>query len=172
MKKFFFMSVLVLMAALTMTSCGNDDGKDEPGSSKGTTYKAGVTFAGDILDICDVTMTYKDAEGKSVSEKVTTTGWNLAVDVKKLPATVGVRCDFKLKEGVQLNKDKYDLIASMAHVVVVNGKENKDVARDFIKSSGVTKDKLASIITRYSGTCYGFNIESNGAVKTTQNISF
>ncbi len=172
MKKFFFMSVLVLMAALTMTSCGNDDGKDEPGSSKSTTYKAGVTFAGDILDICDVTMTYKDAEGKSVSEKVTTTGWNLAVDVKKLPATVGVKCDFKLKDGVQLNKDKYELIATLAQSVTVNGKENPDTERIFIKSSGVTKDKLASIVSRYSGTCFGFNIESNGAVKTTQNISF
>ena len=152
MKKFFFMSVLVLMAALTMTSCGNDDSKDEPGSSKGTTYK--------------------DAEGKSVTEKVTTTGWNLAVDVKKLPATVGVKCDFKLKDGVQLNKDKYELIATLAQSVTVNGKENPDTERIFIKSSGVTKDKLAGIVTRYSGTCFGFNIEANGAVKSTQNISF
>lgn len=172
MKKFFFMSVLVLMAALTMTSCGNDDGKDEPGSSKSTFYKAGVTFAGDILDICDVTMSYKDAEGKTVTEKVTSAGWSLGVDVKKLPATVGVKCDFKLKDGVQLNKDKYELIATLAQSVTVNGKENLDTERIFIKSSGVTKDKLAGIVTRYSGTCFGFNIEANGAVKSTQNISF
>ena len=50
MKKFFFMSIMVLMAVLTLTSCGSDDDKkDEPQQPKDKTIKYVVTVQFELL---------------------------------------------------------------------------------------------------------------------------
>ena len=77
MKKFFYMSVLVLMAALTLASCGGDEpsgpsGPSEP-TSKSVLYEATAYFSQDVLDLCDLTMSYKDSDGKTITETVTST---------------------------------------------------------------------------------------------------
>ena len=172
MKKFFYMSVLVLMAALTLTSCG-DDKKDEPSVSKKVSYEASVTIAQDMLDICDVTMTYKDSDGKAVTEAVTSTTWNKKVDVKKLPAVVGMMCNFKMKNGVQLTKEKYDLVASINHTVIIDGaKKGYDQPFFFVGSYGVKVDKVAEMVSKRTGKIYGYTISANGAVNETENIEF
>ena len=176
MKKFFYMSVLVLMAALTLTSCGSDDDKkDEPKpTSKSVSYEATVTFAQDMIDICDVTMVYKDGDGKTVTEAVKSTTWSKKVSVNKLPAVVGVQCNYKLKDGVQLTKDKYDIIAELHHDVIVDG-TSKGFSKTpfyFIQSAGVRADKLAEMLPRRSGVIYGYTITADAKVNETQNITF
>lgn len=105
MKRFFYMSVLVLMAALAMASCGSDDDKqkDEPyepggggGSSSGSktaVYDFTTNFSQDLLDICDVTIVYKDGDGKTVREAAKSTPFKKTVNVKKFPAVVGAKCE-------------------------------------------------------------------------------
>ena len=174
MKKFFYMSVLVLMAALTLTSCGSDDDKkDEPSMSKKVSYEATVTIAQDMLDICDVTITYKDSDAKTVTEAVTSTTWNKKVDVKKLPAVVGMMCNFKMKNGVQLTKEKYDLVASINHTVIIDGaKKGYDQPFFFTGSYGVQAEKVAEMVSKRTGKIYGYTISANGAVNETENIEF
>lgn len=174
MKKFFYMSVLVLMAALTMTSCGSDDDKkgDEP-TSKSISYEASVTFSQDMIDICDVTMTYKDSDGKAVTETVTSTTWNKKVKVNKLPAIVGAKCDFKLKSGVQLTKENYDLVAELKHNVMINGaKKGYDQPYFFVGGKGIKADKVAEYVPRKTGGVYGYTISADGAVNATEEITF
>ena len=80
MKKFFFMSIMVLMAALAFSSCGSDDNKkDEPEQPKDKTVKYEITAQFDqvLLDICDITANYKDASGKNAQEKVKSTLENM-----------------------------------------------------------------------------------------------
>ena len=125
MKKFFYMSVLVLMAALTLASCGSDnDKKDEPTpSSKSAAYNFTVNISQDLLDISEVTVVYKDGDGKTVREAAKSTKFTKTVNINKFPAVVGTKCEFKLKDGVQLTKEKYDLIATYDHQISINGKD-------------------------------------------------
>lgn len=175
MKKFFYMSVLVLMAALTLTSCGSDDdGKDEPKpSTKTVNYEASVTLSQDLIDLCNVTLTYKDGDGKTVTENVTSTTWSKKFAVKTLPAVVGVKCDYKMKEGVQLTKEKYDIIATLNHYLTIDGaKKGFDQPFIYTQSQGLRADKVAEILGKTSGRMYGYNISANGEVTTTENITF
>jgi hypothetical protein len=179
MKKFFYLSVMVLMATLTLTSCGDDDKKDEPQpqpqNPKSVVYNVSVKFEGDLLDICDVTMVYKDGDGKTVTETVTSQNWSKKVTVNKLPAVVGAKCNFKLKEGIQLTKDKYDVVANLYQYLTIDGKDlaGADQPLTIVGGYGVKTDKLADYISRKSGSMiYGYEIAANGANVTTNNITF
>ena len=181
MKKFFHMSVLVLIAALTLASCGSGDDdkqKDEPTptptpTSKTVTYEANATFSQDVLDICDVTMSYKDGDGKTVSEAVTSTTWTKKVSVKKLPTTVGVRFGIKMKSDVQLTKEKYDLIMTVVHDVIVDGKSKGNTTpKVVIQGYGARPANVANILSSKDGTIFGYDIASSGAAVETKNVSF
>ena len=163
------------MAALTLTSCGSDDDKkDEPKpSSKTIVYDASVTFPQDMLDICDITLTYKDGNGKSVTETVSSTKWSKNVTVNKLPAVVGVKCDYKLKDGVQLTKEKYDFIVELRHNVTVDGvKKGFSDPNYFIQSQGVRSDNVANVVSHRSGEVFGYTISADAKVNATQDITF
>lgn len=183
MKKFFYMSVMVLMTALTLASCGGGDDdrqKDEPSptptptpTSKTVTYEANATFSQDVIDICDITMSYKDGDGKTVSEAVTSTTWTKKVSVKNLPATVGVRFGVKMKNGVQLTKEKYDLIMTVVHDVIVDGKSKGNTTpKVVIQGYGARPSNVADILTKKDGTMFGYDISSNGAATATTSINF
>ncbi|MBR3100885.1 MAG: hypothetical protein IKH19_03925 [Muribaculaceae bacterium] len=176
MKKFFYLSVMVLMATLTLTSCGDDDKKDEPKpqTPKSVVYNVSVEFSQELLDICNVTMTYKDGDGKTITETVTSKTWSKKVTVNKLPAVVGAKCDFNLKDGIQLTKDKYDLVANLYHYVNIDdNKIGSDQPNTIVGGHGVKTDKVADYISRWSGRLiYGYNIAANGAAVSTESITF
>lgn len=177
MKKFFYMSVLVLMAALTLASCGSDDEKkkDEPSeptpTSKSVSYEATASFSQDVLDICDLTMTYKDSDGKTVTETVTSTTWTKKVTVKNLPATVGVKFGIKMKSGVELTKDKYDAIITLVNDVIVDGKSKGNTSPKVVsQSQGVRAANVADILSKKDGMMFGYEISASGAAVATTNV--
>ena len=180
MKRFFHMSVLVLMTALTLASCGGGDDKqkDEPTptptpTSKTVTYEATANFSQDVIDICDVTMSYKDADGKTVTEAVKSTTWSKTVSVKNLPTTVGVKFGVKMKSGVNLTKEKYDLIMTVVHDVIVDGKSKGNTSpKVVIQGYGARPANVASILSSKDGTIFGYDISSSGAAVETKNVSF
>ena len=161
MKKFFHMSVLVLMTALSLASCGGGDDKqkDEPTptptpTSKTVTYEATANFSQDVIDICDVTMSYKDGDGKT-------------------PTTVGVKFGIKMKSGVNLTKEKYDLIMTVVHDVIVDGKSKGNTSpKVVIQGYGARPANVASILSSKDGTIFGYDISSSGAAVETKNVSF
>ena len=175
MKKFFYMSVLVLMAALTLASCGSDDKKDEPSeptpTSKSVSYEATANFSQDVLDICDLTMSYKDSDGKTVTETVTSTTWTKKVTVKNLPSTVGVKFGIKMKSGVELTKDKYDAIITLVNDVIVDGKSKGNTSpKVVIQSQGVRAANVTDILSKKDGMMFGYNISASGAAVETTNV--
>lgn len=180
MKRFFHMSVLVLMTALTLASCGGGDDKqkDEPTptptpTSKTVTYEATANFSQDVIDICDVTMSYKDSDGKTVTEAVKSTTWSKTVSVKNLPTTVGVKFGVKMKSGVNLTKEKYDLIMTVVHDVIVDGKSKGNTSpKVVIQGYGARPANVASILSSKDGTIFGYDISSSGAAVETKNVSF
>jgi predicted small secreted protein len=176
MKKFFYMGVLVLMAALTLTSCGSDDNKkDEPSeptpTSKSVSYEATASFSQDVLDICDLTMSYKDSDGKTVTETVTSTTWTKKVTVKNLPSTVGVKFGIKMKSGVELTKDKYDAIITLVNDVIVDGKSKGNTSPKVVsQSQGVRAANVADILSKKDGMMFGYDISASGAAVATTNV--
>ena len=175
MKKFFYMSVLVLMAALTLASCGSDDKKDEPSeptpTSKSVSYEATASFSQDVLDICDLTMTYKDSDGNTVTETVTSTTWTKKVTVKNLPSTVGVKFGIKMKSGVELTKDKYDAIITLVNDVIVDGKSKGNTSPKVVsQSQGVRAANVADILSKKDGMMFGYEISASGAAVATTNV--
>ena len=176
MKKFFYMSVLVLMAALTLTSCGSDDNKkDEPSeptpTSKNVSYEATANFSQDVLDICDLTMSYKDSDGKTVTETVTSTTWTKKVTVKNLPSTVGVKFGIKMKSGVELTKDKYDATITLVNDVIVDGKSKGNTSpKVVIQSQGIRVADVANILSKKDGMMFGYDISASGAAVATTEV--
>ena len=177
MKKFFYMSVLVLMAALTLASCGSDDEKkkDEPSeptpTSKSVSYEATANFSQDVLDICDLTMSYKDSDGKTVTETVTSTTWTKKVTVKNLPSTVGVKFGIKMKSGVELTKDKYDATITLVNDVIVDGKSKGNTHPNVvIQSQGIRVADVANILSKKDGMMFGYNISASGAAVATTEV--
>ncbi len=175
MKKFFYMSVLVLMAALTLTSCGSDDKKDEPSeptpTSKSVSYEATASFSQDVLDICDLTMSYKDSDGKTVTETVTSATWTKKVTVKNLPSTVGVKFGIKMKSGVELTKDKYDATITLVNDVIVDGKSKGNTSpKVVIQSQGIRVADVANILSKKDGMMFGYDISASGAAVATTEV--
>ena len=105
--------VCTVMIAMSMVSCGNDDskggsGKKEPKKLSGAeiSYKANVS--GTIFEVCDVFVTYYDANGQEQTEKATDT-WGKTFIVKKFPAKLGISISLKRKEGVPATDESYTI---------------------------------------------------------------
>jgi len=116
MKKFMMAAVALVctvMIAMSMVSCGNDDnkggsGKKEPKKLSGAeiSYKANVS--GTIFEVCDVFVTYYDANGQEQTEKATDT-WSKTFIVKQFPAKLGISISLKRKEGVPATDESYTI---------------------------------------------------------------
>ena len=166
MKKFFFMSIMVLMAALTLTSCGSDDDKkDEPQQPKDKTIKYVVTAQFDqvILDICDITANYKDASGKNAQEKVTSTTWTKTINPTSLPIQMGVNFVYTAKED-KLTQDKYSFSAVLTHVGQAFGGTPRQSSETLMMCSGQTKERIIELFNRRSQYAYGMYIDTDGTI--------
>lgn len=166
MKKFFFMSIMVLMAALTLTSCGSDDDKkDEPQQPKDKTIKYVVTAQFDqiLLDICDITANYKDASGQNAQEKVTSTTWTKTINPTSLPIQMGVNFVYSVKED-KLTQDKYDFTAVLKQVGQVYGATPRDYTETIVMASGLTKEKIVELFNKKSGYSYGMYFDADGNI--------
>ncbi len=134
MKRFFYMAVL-LIAALAFNSCGSDEPKEK--TTVTATYN--MTFSQDLLDACNVIITYKAENGRNVMEPITSPWWTKSVTSDKFPAEFGVMYRFSTKSDAELVKEKYDLEASlMIRIMTSKGAsysntvtimDNKGVAR-------------------------------------------
>lgn len=171
MKKFFFMSIMVLMAALTLTSCGSDDDnkKDEPQPPTDKTIKYVVTAQFDqvLLDICDITANYKDASGKNAQEKVTSTTWTKTINPTSLPIQMGVNFVYSVKED-KLTQDKYNFSASLKQVGQIYGGTPRDYSETIVMASGQTKEKIVELLNKKSKYTYGMYFGADGNITVNE----
>lgn len=166
MKKFFFMSIMVLMTALTFTSCGSDDNKkDEPEQPKDKTVKYVMTAQFDqaLLDICDITANYKDASGKNAQEKVTSTTWTKTINPTSLPIQMGVNFVYTAKED-KLTQDKYSFSAVLTHVGQAFGGTPRQSSETLMMCSGQTKERIIELFNKRSQYTYGMYIDTDGTI--------
>ena len=167
MKRFFYMAVL-LIAALTFNSCGSDEPKEKTTAT--ATYN--MTFSQDLLDACNVFITYKAENGRNVMEAVTTPWWTKSVTSDKFPAEFGVMYKFSTKSDAELVKEKYDLEASIMFRIMTSKGASFSNTITIIDSKGVAKDKVVSTLNKLSGKSTGYRVTINGDASTANNLDY
>jgi hypothetical protein len=169
MKKYFYMAALLLVAALSLTACGDDEPKEKVTAT--ATYN--MTFSQDMLNACSlILVTYKAENGRNVMEAITSTWWTKTVTSDKLPAEFGVMYKFSTKSDAELNQDKYDLTCDMNFSVKTSKGASYSNAISIINSLGVNKDKVVSTLNRYDGKSTGFRVTKDGIVSQANNLDY
>ena len=167
MKRFFYMAVL-LIAALTFNSCGSDEPKEK--TTVTATYN--MTFSQDLLDACNVIITYKAENGRNVMEPITSPWWTKSVTSDKFPAEFGVMYKFSTKSDAELVKEKYDLEASIMFRIMTSKGASYSNTVTIIDSKGVSKDKVVSTLNKLSGKSTGYRVTINGDASPANNLDY
>lgn len=86
----------------------------------GTTYK--VTLSPDMLRVCDVYANYRNADGKEVAEKITSTSWLKRIPARKMPLQRGISCTYKVKSNLPAGEKDYNFKCEMETYDDVTGR--------------------------------------------------
>lgn len=96
MKKIFsYFSVMMLALAIVMTSCGQQEQTEKEVPLK-VTYN--IECSGQLLDLCDLVVTYKGEDGVNVVDTITATpndtvpvkDWTKEIQTHKIPVKIGL----------------------------------------------------------------------------------
>ena len=167
MKRFFYMAVL-LIAAMTFNSCGSDEPKEK--TTVTATYN--MSFSQDLLDACNVIITYKAENGRNVMEPITTPWWTKSVTSDKFPAEFGVMYRFSTKSDAELVKEKYDLEATLMIRIMTSKGASYSNTVTIMDNKGVAKDKVLSTLNKQSGKSTGYKVTINGDVSPANNMDY
>lgn len=169
MKKVLFMAALLITAALSLSSCGDDEPKEKVTAT--ATYT--LTFSQDMLDACNVFITFKAENGRNVMEAVRNTYWSKTVTSDKFPAEFGVMYKFSTKSESELAKDKYNLICNMNfNVISSKGLNYSSPTIEIINQNDVARNKVISTLDKVSGKSTGFRVSQDGIVSQANNLKY
>lgn len=167
--KYLLMSFIAVFCAATLVSCSSDDEDKKAEVKEASQFQYTLTFSDDILEIADVTVYYIDTDNNEKSETVTSTTWAKTMSADKFDVSTGVLAVLKMKEGVTLTKESYDIKYSIGY----NISSTKDGGVvDFKKSStsigmsGVSRDKVSMILENLSLET-SFKVDAQGKVDFT-----
>jgi hypothetical protein len=104
MKKFIFTILLGLMGGMALTSC------IEKGNGERLSTMLTIESSKDLLDACDIEITYKGEGGIDLVDTITTANWFKIIVNDSFPTEVGlVNLRYLVKPGFKPTKDFYDL---------------------------------------------------------------
>ena len=106
MKKLIYLALIVAIAIPAFTSCGKKNNK----TKCGTIYHLSVSQ--DLLDLCDIVISYRDADSVIKTSKMNDIEWKKMVMNKADTFNDWMGYEFKLKPGVKLSKDAYEFLLS------------------------------------------------------------
>lgn len=168
MKKCIYMATLLLVAALSLTSCGDDEPKDKVTVT--ATYN--MSFSQDLLNACNVFITFKAENGRNVMEAVKSTWWTKSVTSDKFPAEFGVMYKFSTKAESELEQESYNLTCDLNFNFKTSKGDSYTKNVSIINATGVKKDKVVSTLDRYSGKSTGFRVTKDGDVSPANNLDY
>ena len=160
---------MLMMALFSLTSCGGDD---EPKEKTTATATYSLAISQDLLDACNVFITYKAENGRNVMESVTSTWWTKTVTSDRFPAEFGVMYKFSTKSDAELVKEKYDLSCELTFALVTSKSASYSNKVTIIDSKGVARDKVVDVLNKLSGTSTGFKVTMNGIVSEANNLRY
>ena len=168
MKKYFVIAALLITAALAITACGDD----EPKETVTATATYSMNFSQDLLNACNVFITYKAENGRNVMEAVTSTWWTKSVTSDKFPAEFGVMYKFSTKSDAELVQEKYDLTCELNFSCKTSKGASYTNMVTIINSKGVAKDKVVSTLDKLSGKSTGFRVTKDGIVSQANSLNY
>ncbi len=168
MKKYFIIAALLITAALAITACGDD----EPKETVTATATYNMSFSQDLLNACNVFITYKAENGRNVMEAVTSTWWTKSVTSDKFPAEFGVMYKFSTKSDAELVQEKYDLTCELNFSCKTSKGASYTNMVTIINSKGVAKDKVVSTLDKLSGKSTGFRVTKDGIVSPANSLNY
>ena len=169
MKKILLTAVLLLTAALSLTSCGGDD---EPKVKTTATTMYFMTFSPDLLEAASVIIYYKAENGRTTFDPINSTQWTKTITSDKFPAEFGVMCDFGTKSESELNKEKYDLTCELKFSCSTNKGATYANNYTVINEKEVAKKKVESTLSKLKGKSFGFKITENGVPTEANNLKY
>ena len=100
-----FTAVVTLMGLMTLTSCFDKNTK-----SGQLTTELCIESSRDLMEVCDIEVTYKGKGGVNLIDTITDTEWNMRIINDSFPTKIGiVNCRYLLKPGIKHLKDYYML---------------------------------------------------------------
>lgn len=168
MNKYLLMTVVLITAALSLTSCGSDEPKEKVTAT--ATYN--MTFSQDLLNACNVFITYKAENGRNVMEAVTSTWWTKTVTSNDFPAEFGVMYKFSTKSNAELTQEQYDLTCDLNFNVKTSKGASYSNNVTIINAPDVKKDKVVSTLDRLSGKSTGYRVSKDGIVSQANNLNY
>ena len=168
MKKYLFMAALMIAAAFSLTSCGDDEPKVKD-TATATYY---MTFSQDLLEAANIFITYKAENGRNVMEPVTNTWWTKTVTSEKFPAEFGVMYKFSTKSDAELLKEKYDLSCELKFSSKTSKSASYSNEVTIFDIKGVAKNKVVSTLEKYSGKSTGFKVTKDGIYSSANNLDY
>ena len=168
MKRLLFMTTLLMMAAFSLTSCGDDEPKEKVTAT--ATYN--LSFSQDLLDACNVFITYKAENGRNVMEAVTSTWWTKTVTSDKFPAEFGVMYKFSTKSDAELTKEKYNLTCEFNFSCKTSKGASYTNNVTILNNQGIDRDKVVSTLNKISGNSTGFRVSKDGIFSAANNLRY
>ncbi len=155
---------LALMTALSVgfCSCSNGDDDEEPQTTEisGVAFTVNVESTEDELAIGNVTIEYLDGNGKEQTENITEKDWSKTIIYNKFPAKVSYTLKHSMKDGIELEKEKYTLgmsITQTCHVIFSDNTTKPSAEAYFIGKSfsdRTTKDYVAQVFSKKGGVVF------------------
>lgn len=168
MKKFLFMAALMIAAAFSLTSCGDDEPKVKD-TATATYY---MTFSQDLLEAANIFITYKAENGRNVMESVTTPQWTKTVTSDRFPAEFGLKYVFSTKSESELIKEKYNLKCDFNFKYVTTKGASFSNTTNIFDSQELAKNKVVEYLKRYSGKSIGYKVTEDGNYTPANNLNF
>ena len=168
MKRLLFMASLLMMAAFSLTSCGDDEPKEKVTAT--ATYN--LSFSQDLLDACNVFITYKAENGRNVMEAVTSTWWTKTVTSDEFPAEFGVMYKFSTKSDAELTKEKYNLTCEFNFSCKTSKGASYTNNVTILNNQGLDRDKVVSTLNKISGNSTGFRVSQDGIFSAANNLRY
>ena len=106
MKKLLYIALIVAITIPAFTSCG----KKNSNIKCGTIYS--LSMSQDLLDLCDIVVSYRGADSIIKTDKVNDIEWKKMVMNKTDTFNDWMGYELKLKPGVKLKKDVYEIFLS------------------------------------------------------------
>lgn len=147
MKKLIYLALIVAIAIPAFTSCGK-----KPSAMKcGTIYH--LSASDDLLDLCDIMVSYRDADSVIKTSKMNDIEWKKMVMNETDTFNDWIGYELKLKPGVKLTKDAYEIILSyeILNFHQYGGLTADEGALDTIINRMVKPDQIESTIAELNG---------------------
>ena len=164
---------MMLVAAMVLTSCGNKQTETEKDVPLKITYS--IECSRDLLDFCDMVVTYKGDDGVDVVDTITANPgdstywktWNKEVQTHKVPVKFGLDYTFVQKVDTLIIDQPYAILTAKGTIIaekmglqkriIHTGEnaitDNRNFYKDFIimrEDVVNTRSNLAKIIDIYN----------------------